>query len=60
MVIKMIVLVAITFFFFVLLILLVAGTIDFFNWSHAQNRIVSPVSPPWNIFKKLLYKNENH
>jgi hypothetical protein len=56
----MVVLVAITFFFSVLLILLVAGIIDFFNWSHAQNQIVPPVSPSWNIFKKLLYKNENY
>lgn len=49
----------VVFFFSLLLILSIAIIVDFFNWSHAQNRIVSPVSPSWNIFKKLLYKNEN-
>ena len=48
---EMIVFVAIIFFFSVLFILLIAGIIDFFEWTHLQNRIISPI--PQSSWKKL-------
>jgi len=47
----MIVFVAIVFFFSVLLIFLIAGIIDFFEWTHTKNRIISLV--PQSFWKKL-------
>jgi hypothetical protein len=39
------------FLFSVLFIFLIAGIIDFFEWTHSQNRIISPV--PQSSWKKL-------